>query len=158
MGYEKDLFAVFAYEFELLHNRSFLVIFRLRRSDIFCLRKMWYWNLRFQWYYIRHSRPQAYHLRSKYHALKVHITRRKANITAKSSLLSQWAFCCVWVTKKIYSALLNMNSDSRKSVSFRWYSVYDGVIYFACAKCDIETCGFSDIIFAPNARRHITRL
>ena len=25
MGYEKDIFAVFAYEFELLHNRSFLV-------------------------------------------------------------------------------------------------------------------------------------
>ncbi|MBR5278374.1 MAG: hypothetical protein IKU23_03815 [Clostridia bacterium] len=23
-------------------------------------------------------------------------------------------------------------------------------------KSDIETCGFSDIIFAPNARRHIT--
>ena len=28
---------------------------------------------------------------------------------------------------------------------------------FCCAKCDIETCGFSDIIFAPNAHRHITR-
>ena len=27
---------------------------------------------------------------------------------------------------------------------------------FCYAKCDIETCGFSDIIFAPNARRHIT--
>ena len=25
MSYEKDIFAVFAYEFELLHNRSFLV-------------------------------------------------------------------------------------------------------------------------------------
>ena len=25
MGYKKDIFAVFAYEFELLHNRSFLV-------------------------------------------------------------------------------------------------------------------------------------
>ena len=25
MGYEKDIFAVFEYEFELLHNRSFLV-------------------------------------------------------------------------------------------------------------------------------------
>ena len=26
------------------------------------------------------------------------------------------------------------------------------MIYFACTKCDIETCGFSDIIFALNAR------
>ena len=25
MGYKKEIFAVFAYEFELLHNRSFLV-------------------------------------------------------------------------------------------------------------------------------------
>ena len=25
MGYKKDILAVFAYEFELLHNRSFLV-------------------------------------------------------------------------------------------------------------------------------------
>ena len=25
MGYEKDIFSIFAYEFELLHNRSFLV-------------------------------------------------------------------------------------------------------------------------------------
>ena len=61
VGYKKDIIGIFANEFELLHNRSFLVIFRLRRSDIFCY-----------------------------------------------------------------------------------------------AKCDIETYGFSDIIFAPNARRHIT--
>jgi hypothetical protein len=32
--------------------KKFLVIFRLRRSDIFATQK-WYWNLRFQWYYIR---------------------------------------------------------------------------------------------------------
>ena len=25
MGYKKDIFGIFAYEFELLHNRSFLV-------------------------------------------------------------------------------------------------------------------------------------
>ena len=44
----------------------FLVIFRLRRSDIFALQKR-YWNLRFQRYYIRLSRPQAYHLRNITH-------------------------------------------------------------------------------------------
>ena len=47
-----------------------------------------------QWYYIRlviFSARSAYHLRSKYHAF-THITRRKANITEKSRLLSQSAF------------------------------------------------------------------
>ena len=31
MGYKKDIFAVFAYDFELSH---FLVKYRLRRSDV----------------------------------------------------------------------------------------------------------------------------
>ncbi len=39
MGYKKDIFAGFAYEFELSYNRWFLVIFRFRRSDIFCYAK-----------------------------------------------------------------------------------------------------------------------
>ena len=70
-GYKKDIFDVFAYEFKLLRINSFLVIFRLRRSDIFALQK-WYWNLRFQWYYIR-----------PLNCPKGNITRRKPNITAK---------------------------------------------------------------------------
>ena len=50
------------YDFELLRNNLFLVIFRLRQSDI----------LRFQWYYIRLQ-----------NCPKANITRRKPNITAK---------------------------------------------------------------------------
>ena len=39
MSYEKDIFAVFAYEFELLHNRSFLVkLFAYAHGEIKGLR------------------------------------------------------------------------------------------------------------------------
>ena len=89
MGYEKDIFAVFAYEFELLHNRSFLVIFRLRRSDIFCYAKCDIETCGFSDIIFAISVRSAYHLRSKYHAPKVHITRRKANITANDKFLSK---------------------------------------------------------------------
>ena len=55
------------YDFELLRNNLFLVIFRLRQSDIFALQK-WYWN------------PISVML---YSSPKGNITRRKPNITAK---------------------------------------------------------------------------
>ena len=41
MGYKKDIFAGFAYEFEPLHNHKCLVVFRLRRSEIFALQKLY---------------------------------------------------------------------------------------------------------------------
>ena len=42
-------------------------------------------------------------------------------------------------------------------VLFKWYSIFDGVIFLQ-SKSDIETFGFSDIIFALKLCKHnITR-
>ena len=61
------------------------MILCLRHSDIFTSWK-WYWNLRFQWYYIRHKTGQSpISLGFNRISLRSNITRRKANITEKST-------------------------------------------------------------------------
>ena len=49
-----------------------------------------------------------------------------------------------------------MHSNSRITVRFLVIFRLRRSDIFCCAKCDIEPDGFSDIIFASNARRHIT--
>ena len=50
MGYEKDIFAVFAYEFELLHNRSFLVkSFAYAHGEIIYSVNCEIWCYRIKW-------------------------------------------------------------------------------------------------------------
>jgi len=60
----------------------------------------------------------AYRLQSKYHAQKVHIIRRKANITENDRFQQESVVFCLWATKKIFWAVFRMNSNSYITVSF----------------------------------------
>ena len=69
-----------------------LVILCLWHSDIFTSWK-WYWNLRFQWYYIRHKTGRSpISLGFSRISLRSNVTRHKANITEKSTCNSKCFF------------------------------------------------------------------
>ena len=85
---KKAIFHSFLYDFESSHNCKILVIFRLRRSDIFCCAKCDIETNGFSDIIFALNARSAYHLRSKYHAPQVHITRRKANITENTIALA----------------------------------------------------------------------
>ena len=114
MGYEKDIFAVFAYEFELW---QFSVKYRLTPKWSYALRHNEVLCLRIKWSLVRRSLPQKLHCPQDNFTCGANFTRRKAHLVEKDRFLSESVFFCLWATKKIFSAVLRMTSNS---CSFQW--------------------------------------